>query len=215
MQKIEIVIIGGGGHTRVLIAMAQAAGVGIRGIITSNTDLLGTRVLGVPVLGLEENVALDPAEVTLVNGVGNHASRDGAGIAPRVGLYQRYRARGFDFLPLISVQAMVQAHAVISHGVQIMPAAVVQPCASLGENVIINTRASIDHDVRIHAHCHIAPGAVLCGGIEVGEASHVGAGAVIIENVRIGRDVVIGAGAVITRDVPDGSVITARMVFKK
>src|SRR5262245_40841749 len=145
MQKKPVVIIGGGGHTRVLVGMVQAAGFDLRGIVTSSKELLGTDVLGIPVLGLEGEYALNPAEVMLVNGVGNHATGKGSGLAPRTALYQRYRAQGFDFPPIISTHAVVAAHVTMGEGVQIMAGAVVQPGAILGENSIINTRASIDH----------------------------------------------------------------------
>jgi sugar O-acyltransferase (sialic acid O-acetyltransferase NeuD family) len=207
MQKRELVIIGGGGHTRVLVGMLQAAGLPLRGIATSNAALVGTHVFDVPVLGLEDQIALNPAEVTLVNGVGNLASREGAGLAPRAALYQRYRARGFDFLPLIARHAVVQPHVIMGEGVQVMSGAVVQPGTILGENVIINTQASVDHDVVIYPHCHIAPGAILCGNVVIGEETHIGAGAVVIQGIRIGCNVVIGAGAIITHHVPDGAIV--------
>ncbi len=209
MQTKDLVIIGGGGHTRVLIGMAVAAGLRLRGIVTSNVALLGTSVLDVPVLGLEDDIALNPAEVTLVNGVGNLASRSGPGLDGRLQLYRRYRARGFDFLPLISSSAVVQPHVIMGEAVQVMPGAVIQPGAIIGENVIINTRASIDHDVVIYPHAHIAPGAVLCGHAQVGEETHIGAGAVVIQGIRIGSHAVIGAGAVVTHHVPDGAMVRA------
>ena len=207
MQTKDLVIIGGGGHTRVLIGMAQAAGLRVRGIVTSNTVLVGTSVLDVPVLGLEDTVALNPSEVTLVNGVGNLANREGPGLFLRSAIYQRYRARGFDFMPLISPHGVIQPHVIMGEGVQVMPGAVIQPGAIIGENVIINTKASIDHDAVIYPHCHIAPGAVLCGHVVVGEETHIGAGAVVIQGVRIGCNVVIGAGAVVTHHVPDGVIV--------
>jgi sugar O-acyltransferase (sialic acid O-acetyltransferase NeuD family) len=161
----------------------------------------------VKVLGLESAVALDASEVTLVNGVGNLAGSSGPGLMPRTELYQRYRAKGFEFLPLISTGAMVQVHVSMGAGAQVMPGVVVQPGAVIGENVIINTRAAIDHDVVLEAHCHIAPGAVLCGNVTIGEGAHIGAGAVIIQGLRIGRNAVIGAGAVVTKHVPDGFIV--------
>jgi len=206
-MKRELVIIGGGGHTRVLTGMAQAAGVAVKGIITSDAALVGESILDVPVLGLEKEITLDPANILLINGVGNHASRTGSGLAVRAAIYQRYRARGFDFLPLISNHAVVQPHVLMGEGVQVMPGAVIQSGAIIGENVIINTRASIDHDVVIYPHCHIGPGAVLCGHVVVGEETHIGAGAVIIQGIRIGCNVVVGAGAVVTRHVPDNVMI--------
>jgi UDP-perosamine 4-acetyltransferase len=207
MQHKPLMIVGGGGHTRVLLAMAQAAGATVRGIITSDAALVGTTIFNVTVLDLEERAKLDATQVALLNGVGNHASHEGPGLAPRMALYARYRAKGFAFPALLSTAAIVQAHVTIGHGVQIMPGAVVQPGAMLGENCIINTHASIDHDVVIGAHCHVAPGAVLCGHVQIGEASHIGAGAIITERVKIGSNVLISAGAVVTRDVADGTLL--------
>ena len=207
MSKRNIVIIGGGGHTRVLIGMLEAAGLPLKGIVTSNRDLLGEQVLDVPVLGLEGEVSLNPKDTVLVNGVGNRASRHSSGLDARRAVYMRYRMLGFDFLPLMSNQAIVQPHVTVGEGVQIMPGAVIQPGVMIGEDVIINTRASIDHDAIIYPHCHVAPGAVLCGHVVVGEETHIGAGAVIIQGVRIGCNVVIGAGAVVTHHVPDNVII--------
>lgn len=207
MSKKPVIIIGGGGHTRVLIGMLHAAGAELRGIITGDTNLLGEEIHGVPVLGLEKDFTLRPDEVTLVNGVGNTASLKGAGLGVRADIYKRYRALGFDFLPVISPQAMLQSDITLGEGVQVMPGAVVQPGAMLGENVIINTRASVDHDVVLSPHAHIAPGAILCGNVLVGEQSHIGAGAVIIQGISIGARVVIGAGAIITRNIADGAVV--------
>ena len=207
MKNLPVVIVGGGGHTRVLIGMLQRAGVAIYGIITCNETLLGSAMMGVDVLGLEHDFALKPDEVTMVNGVGNSASRAGSMLDARAGVYHRYRARGLDFLPIVSGDAVIQPEVIMGDGVQVMPGAVIQPCAMIGENVIINTRASIDHDVIIYPHAHIAPGATLCGGVTIGEETHIGAGAVIIQGVRIGSHAVIGAGAVVTRHVPDGVLV--------
>lgn len=207
MHKKEIIIIGGGGHTRVLIGMIQASGLILRGVLTNDKALLGTSIFDVPVLGLEESYTMNPDEVTLVNGVGNGASREGPGLHPRADIYHRYRTRGFSFLPLISNHAVVQPHVIMGEGVQVMPGAIIQPGAIIGENVIVNTSASIDHDVVIYPHCHIAPGAVLCGHVVVGEETHIGAGAVIIQGMRIGSNVIIGSGAVVKHHVPDGMIV--------
>ena len=51
---------------------------------------------------------------------------------------------------------------------------------------------------------HIAPGAHLAGGVQVGAGSHIGLGASVIEGIRIGAGCLIAAGAVVVRDVADG-----------
>jgi UDP-perosamine 4-acetyltransferase len=207
MNAKDIVIIGGGGHTRVLIGMAQVAGLSVRGVITSSVALVGTSILDVPVLGLESEFNLSPNEVTHINGVGNAATRAGSGLGPRAELYARYRARGYDFFPCISSAAVVAPHVLMGEGVLAMAGSVIQPGSIIGENVIINTRASVDHDCVIAPHCHIAPAATLCGHVVVGERSHIGAGAVITQGVHIGARVVIGGGAVVTYHVADDCLV--------
>jgi UDP-perosamine 4-acetyltransferase len=51
-------------------------------------------------------------------------------------------------------------------------------------------------------HVHIAPGAVLSGGVTVGPMTNVGTGATVIQGIRIGEGAVIGAGSVVVDDVP-------------
>lgn len=207
MQNRSVVIIGGGGHTRVLIGILKRAGRNVRGIVTRDESLIGAEIFGVPVIGHEKDFIADATEVTLVNGIGNSASRNGSGLDVRMNAFHRYHARGFAFFPVLSNDAVIQPDVTLGEGVQIMPGAIIQPGAMVGENVIVNTRASVDHDVVIYPHAHIAPGAVLCGGVVIGQETHVGAGAVVIQGVRIGSNVVIGAGAVITRNVPDNAII--------
>ena len=48
---------------------------------------------------------------------------------------------------------------------------------------------------------HIAPGATLSGGVEIGNGVLIGAGANIIQYKRITDDTIIGAGAIVIRDI--------------
>ena len=207
MTHHPIVIVGGGGHTRVLIGMLKRAGLAIEGIVTREAALAGTAIHDVPVLGLEDEVVLDRERQAIVIGVGNRARRADSGLAIRAEIYARYKAAGFFIAPVVSEDAILQPDITLGAAVQIMPGAVVQPGAMIGENVIINTRAAVDHDVVIAPHAHIAPGAVLCGGVAVGELTHIGAGAIVLQGIRIGSRAIIGAGAIVTRDVRDGELV--------
>jgi len=82
-------------------------------------------------------------------------------------------------------------------GVQIMPGAIIMPGAALGENVLVNTGAQIDHDCRIGAHCVISPGAILCGAVELGEECLVGAGAIIVQGVKLDAETFVPAGTLV------------------
>ena len=65
----------------------------------------------------------------------------------------------------------------------------------------------MEHDSRISDYVHIAPGAIICGGVQIGEGTLIGAGAVVIPGVKIGKDCVIGAGSVVVTSVSDGQLL--------
>jgi acetyltransferase-like isoleucine patch superfamily enzyme len=69
--------------------------------------------------------------------------------------------------------------------------------------VICNTGCIIEHECIIGDFVHIAPGAVLCGNVSIGNGTFVGANSVIRQGISIGKNVTIGAGTVVTKDVPD------------
>jgi acetyltransferase EpsM len=79
---------------------------------------------------------------------------------------------------------------------------IVNPAATIGENVILNTAASVDHDCVVADGAHIAPGVHLGGGVHIGRGAWVGIGATVRDHVTIGDECVIGAGAVVLQDIP-------------
>ncbi|MGE4506738.1 MAG: acetyltransferase [Desulfovibrionaceae bacterium] len=202
-MNAPVVVIGSGGHAKVLVDALRLAGKTIIGLTDADPGRKGSLVLGYPVLGGDEALAAyGPDDILLVNGVGGARS-----MAARRAVYERLRARGFRFAPVVHPAAWVSGDATLAQGAQVMAGAVIQPGARVEENAIVNTRASVDHDCRVGAHSQVAPGAVLCGAVEVGPGSLVGAGATVRQNVRIGRGCVIGAGAAVTSDVADEQTV--------
>lgn len=197
-----VIVIGAGGHAKVLIAALKRLGVRILGATDADAAKHGQTILDVPVLGGDEILAAHGlATVLLVNGLGT-VDRTEA----RRAIHERLTARGFRFATVVDPLAHIAGPVEIGEGAQVLAGAVVQPGARLGVNCIVNTRAAIDHDCIIGAHAHIAPGATLSGSVRVGEGAHVGTGASVIHNVRIGAGAVVGAGAAVIRDIPDGAV---------
>jgi sugar O-acyltransferase (sialic acid O-acetyltransferase NeuD family) len=195
-----VIVIGAGGHARVLIDALQRAGVKIIGVCAPELQAGKTGPLGVTAIGGESALAhFDRASHELVNGVGSVGNPES-----RVLVFERQRAEGWRFATLVHPAATVGAGCKLAEGVQVMAGAVVQPSCHIGVNAIVNSSASIDHDSRLGDHVHVAPGAVLCGNVVVGARTHVGSGAVLIHGITIGDDVLIGAGAVITRSVANG-----------
>jgi len=202
-MSAPIIILGGGGHARVVIDALLARGAVIEGLVDPALVAGAEGALSVRVLGGDEALdGRDPSSVLLANGIGSVQSTE-----RRRARFEHFRALGFRFAHVIHLAATLARDVELAEGVQVMAGAVVQSGASLGLNTLVNTRASLDHECRIGDHVHVAPGATLSGGVVVGEGSHVGTGAVVIQGVRIGRHCVIGAGAVVLKDVPDGATL--------
>lgn len=153
----------------------------------------------------EEDLVLkqspDDGDVKLVNGVGLVEGR----LAARRKLFERWEKK--TFLAVIHSSVILGSGVSLGRGVQLMAGSIGQTGTVIGDNVIVNTGAQIDHDGRIGAHTMIGPGAILCGGVTVGEEVLVGAGAIILPGLVIGDGAIVGAGAVVTKSVPEGAVV--------
>jgi UDP-perosamine 4-acetyltransferase len=125
----------------------------------------------------------------------------------RLALSRRVREIGFGLVNAISRHAVVSATACLGSGVAVMAGAVVNPRVDVGDGVVINTRASVDHHCRLGRFAHLAPGVTLAGRVEVGVGALLGVGCSVLPGVRIGDWAVVGAGAVVTRDVPAGCTV--------
>lgn len=198
---LPVILVGGGGHGRVVLDALRSAGHSVVAVCDPDPDV--ARRLPSDIVYLGDDEALEtyaPDSVALANGLGSTAST-----ATRRTLFERLTARGYRFLSVRHPNACIADDVVLGEGTQILAGAIVQTGVRLGANVIVNTGAQADHDCEIGDHVHLAPGVVLSGGVRIGAGCHVGAGAVVIQSIVIGPNTLIGAGAVVVRDVEPGS----------
>lgn len=199
-----VIILGGGGHAKVLIDALRRSGVEIVGVADPGLKIGEPGPLGTIVMGDDEMIAeQDPARIELVNGIGSVSNT-----RLRREVYGRFKAQGYRFFTVVHPSAILGEGVFLGEGAQIMAGVVVQVEAQIGANSIVNTRASIDHDCTIGEHCHIAPGVTISGGVSVGASTHIGTGAVVIQNIRIGAECLVGAGAVLRHDLPEKARFT-------
>jgi UDP-perosamine 4-acetyltransferase len=200
-----IVVLGAGGHARVLIdCLNQDPGISVHAVLDSNPDFWGTMCLDVPVRGGDDQLEKLAREgVTFfVVGVG------GAGdTRPRQRIFERAVAYSLKPWTVVHPRAICSTRARIGPGCQLFPGSIVNAGAELGLNVIVNTGAIVEHDCRIGDHVHVATGARLSGAVQVGDGAHVGAGSVVRQSIVIGPGALIGAGAVVVRDVGRDQVV--------
>jgi UDP-perosamine 4-acetyltransferase len=199
-----VIGLGAGGHAKAVLDTLEAVGgFDVIGLLDVRSELWGSSVFGVPVLGGDEllDEYRDRSRHVFI----------GLGIAddsePRRRLWDVARSHGYEVVSAVHPAAVVSPSARIGAGETLFATCVVGADAELGEDVIVNSGAIVEHDCRVSDHAHIAVGAVLASGVDVGEGAHVGAGATVLQGISIGARSVVGAGSVVVRDVEAGSVV--------
>jgi len=196
MNPEAVVIIGSGGHAKVVIELIHAegkyqtkgcTGLGESGFVLGDVPILGTDSV------LPAMLAHGTKKAFVAIG-DNHQ---------RLRLLAQVLEMGFELINAVSPNAVVSSSATLGRGIAIMAGAIINASAEIGDGAIINTNAGVDHDCRIGRGAHIGPGSALAGNVEIGCESFLGAGTCVVPGVRIGSRAVIGAGSVVVRDIPD------------
>jgi sugar O-acyltransferase (sialic acid O-acetyltransferase NeuD family) len=194
---MQIVIIGAGGHGKVVLDILRAAGkYEPVGFVDSSASRAGGTVGGLPVFG--------PANV-----LPKLWQRNIRGAIVAIGdcrARRRYaavlREHQFELINAIHPTASVSTTATLGENVVIAAQVAVCAEAQIADSVILNTSCVVDHECEVGDGAHICPGAHLAGRVRVGRAAWVGLGANVIQCLSIGEHAVVGAGAVVLRDVP-------------
>ena len=125
----------------------------------------------------------------------------------RLHLQEMLISEGLQPVNLIHPTAYQATTARLGQGNQILAKAVVCAEVQTGDQCIINTGATLDHESRIGHGVHICPGAHVLGDVTIKDYATIGAGAVILPHLQIGQSAVVGAGSVILHDVPDNAIV--------
>ncbi|MFP4145786.1 MAG: NeuD/PglB/VioB family sugar acetyltransferase [Phycisphaeraceae bacterium] len=202
-QSLPIIIIGAGVHAAVLLDVLELRGREVLFLTDSDVSRHGEQVMGLPVRGGDACIFdYGPDAVELVNAVGSVQKP-----LVRREVFEKFTRRGYRFAQVVHPSAIISPHARLGQGAQIMAGAVVQPRVTIGDNAIVNTRASVDHDCEIGAHTHVAPGVTLSGCVVTGDTCHLGTGASVIQGIHVGREALVAAGAAVVRHVPAEAVV--------
>ncbi len=189
----NVIIIGAGGHAKVVADIIVKSGDKVLGFLDDNSML--TEVMGYPVLGRICDIDRYRDKAAFVIGIGSNSVRAKLAQICKIKWYTA-----------IHPSAQIGMEVSVGCGTVVMANAVINSSAQIGRHCIINTGAVIEHDNKIADYVHASPGAVLCGTVSVGEFTHIGAGAVIRNNISIGSHTVIGAGAVVVKDIVQAGI---------
>jgi sugar O-acyltransferase (sialic acid O-acetyltransferase NeuD family) len=193
-----VVVIGGGGHAKVLISV-------IRKLPWTIAGYVDPRDVG-PVLGVPHAGGDDVLPALLDDFPGCAAAMGVGKVDPtdrRARIQAAAEALGYRFPTFVSPAAVVNAEVELGAGTAVFDGAVVNAGAVTGPTCVVNTNATVEHDCELGTNVHVGPGATVSGGVTIGDHTFVGAGAVVLHGVRIAPGCLIGAGAVVTHDLTE------------
>jgi acetyltransferase EpsM len=209
---MEIVLIGAGGHSKVIKDIIHAR---------KGAKLLALLDDKYPELRLESGVYTGPIssaqtllkekhQLKFIVAIGDNEIR--RSVVDRLSLADEH------YVSLIHETAIISPSATIGRGTVVMAKAVVHAAAKVGHHAVVNTGAIIEHDAILGDYVHAAPNVTLTGAVQAAEGAMIGAAATVIPGKTIGKWAIIGAGATVISDIPADSTAVgtpARVIHRQ
>lgn len=187
----SVVIIGAGGHGKVIADIVTASGDEVKGFLddgkVKDSDILEFKVLG----KLQDYV--NYKDCSFVIAIGNPEVREKIAESLSVNWYTAVHPKA----------VVSKLGTKIGEGTVVMANAVINPDAEIGKHCIINTAAVVEHDNMLEDYVHLSPNAALAGTVKIGKSTHIGAGATVINNINITNNCIVGAGAVVVKNLSE------------
>ena len=195
MKNKPLILIGGGGHCKSVIEVAESAGYHILGVLDMPENI-GKEILSTKVIGTDDDIPayVDKAEFVITVGFIKNP-------ATRIKLYNRVKEVGGKLATIIASTAYVSKYATIGEGTVVMHHAFVNTGAKIGKNVILNTFTNIEHDALIGDQSHISTGTMVNGDCKVGANCFIGSQSVLANGISVGDDIVVGAGSLVRKSI--------------
>ena len=192
----NIIVIGGGGHAKVLISVLKKAGYQIEGYTDTEDKglILGIRHLGND--GVLLDIARRQTAWKAIIGVGKIDASDA-----RLRLQDQISALGFEIPAVRSPHSVVNEAVTLGAGTVVLDGVVVNSGTEIGRACILNTSSTVEHDCRIGENVHIAPGVTLSGGVTIGDHCMLGTGVNVMQSIKIYEGCLIGAGSTVVKDI--------------
>lgn len=193
----KTILVGGGGHALSLLeAMPDTAG------FAGYLALRPSESMPLPWLGTDD-MALQLKDDHLFHMAFVYSRLPI--MTPRRKLLEKYREMGVRFGSVIAPNAVVTRNATVGDGCAILQNAIINR-AHLGENVVVNTGAIVEHDCTVGDNTFIGPGAVIGGAVKIGRDCFVGLGSRLKNGITLADGVSVGMGTVITESLREPGI---------
>jgi sugar O-acyltransferase (sialic acid O-acetyltransferase NeuD family) len=121
--------------------------------------------------------------------------------------FDRLKAFGVTVASCIAPTAWVAPDATLGEGLFLGPGAAICARTRLGNNVIVNTHSSVDHDCVIGDDTQLTPGVTLGSHLRIGRGCFFGMKSCVLPRIEIGDRVTAMAGALVVRSAPAGVML--------
>ena len=193
LNKKRVAIIGAGGHAKVVASTLLAQGHKVIGFYDDNNQKWGESILGIPILGPISDLTSAQCDGAII-GIGDNKIRK-----------QLAKRMDLEWITAIHPFSWVDPDVLLGVGTIVCAGSIVQPGAKIGAHVILNTKASVDHDCVVGDYVHISV-AHLAGAATADEGAFLALGSTVLPGLNVGAWAHLGAGAVATKHIPAGSI---------
>jgi sugar O-acyltransferase (sialic acid O-acetyltransferase NeuD family) len=189
-DKVSILIIGCGGHSRFILDLVAKSNFEAFGLINlAETFDTSEVIMGVPVIGCLSSIRdlYKSGHRNIAMGIGDNFKREE--------IFFELKKIGFNFPNLCHPVTSIDPSSIIGEGNVIGPNVALGAEVVIGDNNIINTGAVIEHQSIIGSHNHLSVSATICGNVKIGDKVFAGANSTIIDKISVSDKTTLGAGS--------------------
>ena len=190
MNKINVVILGSGGHTRSIINLIDKDLYEVLGVFDDSYNLnFKDNFSGTKLIGKLKDI---PNNTKVILSVGDNMKRED--------FFKKYIKNIFN-PNLQHTFSFIEKNTIIGKSNQFFANSYINSLVKIGDNNILNSGSIIEHESKLGNHNHISVGAIICGRVTIGNNCFIGAGAVIKDQISICDNVIIGANSLVLKDI--------------
>lgn len=197
MTKINLLLIGGGGHCHSVIESIERGDLHTIAAISDIPSKKGTRVLDYLInLSDEEIPQFKLPDLQYLITIGQIKTPE-----HRIKMYEFLKINNLPLAKVFDPNAVISKRSNIGEGTVVLRNCFINTGVSIGVNCILNTGAMVEHDSRIGNHTHISTGAIINGDCIIGDNCFIGSGAIVSNGLSVCSNVLVGAGSVVFKNI--------------
>lgn len=195
----RVIVIGSGGHAKVVLDILEEMGeIEIIGI-TSKTLKSGLVFNNYPVIGDDGVLAnFRNSDCLIAMGIGGYKDNN-----LREQIYNYVKDIGLTFLNVIHPSAIISKSVILGESVVIFSGVIINTDVKIGNNTIIATGSTIDHETIIGNHVLISAGVTIGAYSVINDNALLALGSKVISGINIGKGSLVAAGAVVVKNIND------------